>query len=299
LELNNNGFGLFIEGHQSSPDDAPYGLDGARVDESYLGALGLELVAGRGIERTDREEGAAVAVVSRELASRYWPGQEVLGREFRTSWDGRPWRIVGVVEDHKVDTPGEAPKPYLLLPLPTESSYANFVVRTRVPAAGVVPALEAELRRMDRELVFVATGTLRELAEVRLFPVRAGAWLIGVFGALALLVAAIGLYGVVSYSVSRRVREMGIRKALGAESRGVVALVFRRGMLLVAVGGVIGVGLALLAARALSAALLVEAYDPVSFVGAFLALAAVGAFANWVPARRAAAVDPMVALKSQ
>lgn len=299
LELNNNGFGLFIEGHQSSPDDAPYRVDGARVDEGYVGALGLEIVSGRGIEAADREEAAAVAVVSRELASRYWPGQDALGREFRTSWDGGPWRIVGVVEDHKVNTPGEAPTPYLLLPLPTRSSYGNFVVRTSVPAEGVVPALEAELRRMDPELVFVATGTLRELAEVRLFPIRAGAWLIGAFGALALVIAAVGLYGVVSYSVSRRVREMGIRKALGAETAGVVGLVLRQGMLLVLVGGAAGVLLALVAARALSAALLVEAYDPASFAAAFLALAGVGALANFVPARRAASVDPMVALREE
>jgi predicted permease len=299
LELNNNGFGLFIDGHQSSPTDAPYGVDGARVDEGYFGALGIQIVAGRGIEAPDREENAAVAVVSETLASRYWPGQDPIGREFRTSWEGRAYRIVGVVRDYKVDTPGEAPKPYLHLPLPPEGSFANFVVKTTVPAAGLVSVLEAELRRLDPDLVFIDTGTLRQLAEVRLFPVRAAAWLIGAFGLLALVLAAVGLYGVVSYSVSRRVREMGIRKALGAETRGVVALVLRQGMLLVGVGGVAGALLALVGARALSAALLVEPYDPVSFAAAFLVLAAVGALANWVPARRAAAVDPMVALRSQ
>jgi predicted permease len=298
LELNNNGFGLFIEGHQSSPTDAPYRVDGALVDEGYFGALGLEIVAGRGFEGTDRDPNAAVAVVSETLASRYWPGRDPIGQEFRRSWEGPPYRIVGVVRDHKVDTPGEGPKPYLHLPLPRESSYGNFVVKTTLPAARVLPGLEAELRRLDPDLVFVGTGTMRQLAEVRLFPVRAAAWLIGVFGALALVLAAVGLYGVVSYSVGRRMREMGIRRALGAETGGIIALVLRRGMLLVGLGGAAGILIALVGARALAAALLVEAYDPVSFAAAFLILLAVGAFANWVPARRAATVDPMVTLRS-
>src|SRR5690606_29273790 len=221
-----------------------------------------------------------------------------LGREIRTSWDAPPRRIVGVVEDHKVDTPGELPTPYLHLPLSSESTSGNFVVRTATPAAALVPALEAELRSLDPDLVFVDTGTARRLAEVRLFPVRAGAWLIGAFGGLALVLAAVGLYGVVSYSVSRRVREMGIRRTLGAESASVAGLVLSRGMALVAVGGAFGILLALLGGRALAAVLLVDPYDPVSFAGAFLVLGSVGLLANWVPARRAARVDPMVALRS-
>ncbi|MFP4623366.1 MAG: FtsX-like permease family protein, partial [Gemmatimonadota bacterium] len=204
---------------------------------------------------------------------------------------------VGIVEDYKVDTPGEAPKPYLHLPLRPNQLFAELLVRTATPAAPLVPTLERELRALDPDLVFFATGTVRQLADVRTFPIRAGAWLIGVFGVLALLLAAVGLYGVIAFAVSRRVREIGIRKALGAEERSVVGLVVRRGLLLVGAGGVIGAGAGALGASALGSVLYVPPFDPLSFGAAFALLAAVAAVAHWVPAYRAAKVDPIMALK--
>lgn len=299
LSLNNNGFGIFIDGHQTAGDDRPYIMDGARVDEGYFDALDLTILSGRGIEPADREEARRVAVVTQTMASRYWPGEDAVGREFRTSWEGTPYQIVGIVEDYKVDTPGEAPKPYIHLPLPREGVYANYLVRTNTPAETVVPILEGELRALDRDLVFLETGTERRLAEVRLFPIRAGAWLIGAFGALALLLAAVGLYGVIGYSVSRRVREIGIRKALGAETNRVVRLVLSQGLVLVGVGGLLGVVLAALGARVLSSMLYVGSFDPISFGIAFGVLVVVAALANWIPARRASRVDPMVALRAE
>ncbi len=297
LELNNNGFSLFIDGHQSSGADRPYVMDGASVDEHYLDALGVRVIAGRGIEAADREGPSRVAVVSETMANRYWPDESAVGREFRRSWEGEPYRIVGVTEDYKVDTPGELPKPYLHIPLSRRGGYANYVVRTTTPAAALVPELEREVRALNPDLVFLDTGTLRDFAAVRLFPVRAGAWLIGAFGALALLLAAAGLYAVIGYSVSRRVQEIGIRKALGAEAGRIVGLVLRQGMLLVVVGGVIGAVLAAVGARFLSSVLFVGSFDPASFALAFGVLALVAAVANWVPARRASRVDPMVALR--
>jgi predicted permease len=299
LSLNNNGFGVFIDGHQSSPDDRPYFMDGARIDERYFDALGLALVAGRGIEPPDRDEQLPVAVVNETMAQRFWPGENVIGKEFRTSWDGTPLRIVGVVEDYKVDTPGEAPKPYLHLPLGREGVFANFVVRTNVPAAPLVTSLEREFRALDPNVVFLDTGVMRDLAAVRVFPIRAGAWLIGAFGALALTLAAVGLYGVIGYSVSRRVREIGIRKALGARTSEVTGMVLRQGLTLVGAGAVIGAVLAVLGARALSAVLFVDALDPLSFGVALGVLAAVAVLANWIPAQRASAVEPAVALRSE
>jgi predicted permease len=299
LSLNNNGFGVFIDGHQSSGSDRPYIMDGASVDESYFDALGLTVVAGRGIEPADRDERRRVVVVSETMAARYWPDEDALGRELRLSWEGEPYQIVGIAEDYKVDTPGESPKPYLHLPLPRQTVFANFLVRTTTPADELVPALERELRTLDPDLVFLDTGTMRELGDVRLFPIRAGAWLIGVFGLLALVLAAVGLYGVIAYSVSRRVREIGVRKALGAETNRVVGLVLRQGMVLVGIGGVVGAVLAGLSARFLSSVLFVGSFDPVSFLGAFAVLAAVAALANWIPAHRASQVDPMVALRGE
>jgi predicted permease len=299
LSLNNNGFGLFIDGHQSSASDRPYGMDGARVDEGYFDALGLEIVEGRGILPEDRDEMRRVAVVTRTMASRYWPGERATGQQFRLAWGGEPYEIVGVVEDYRVDTPGEDPKPYIHLPLGREGSYANYVVRTATPAAPIVRELERELRALDPDLVFLETGPFQELADVRLFPIRAGAWLIGIFGGLALLLAVVGLYGVIGYSVSRRVREIGIRKALGAEDGSTLALVLRQGMTMVGVGFLVGAALAVLAAGVLSSVLYVSPFDLPSFGITFLVLGCAAALANLIPAHRAARVDPAIALRGE
>jgi predicted permease len=299
LSLNNNGFGVFIDGHQTSGTDRPYIMDGASIDEGYFAALDLNVLRGRNIEPADRDERRRVAVVTETMANRYWPNEDALGREFRTSWEGTPYRIVGVVEDYKVDTPGESPKPYIHIPLPRQAGFAGFLVRTTTSAAGLVRGLEAELRRLDPDLVFMDTGTLREMADVRLFPIRAGAWLIGAFGVLALILATVGLYGVVSYSVNRRVREIGIRKALGAETSRVVRMVLKQGMVQVLVGTIIGAGLAGVSARALSAVLFVGAFDLVSFVSACGVLVIIAALANWIPAQRASRIHPIVAMKAE
>jgi macrolide transport system ATP-binding/permease protein len=297
LSLNNNGFSVFIEGHQASASDEPYAVDGAYVDERYNDAFGLRLINGRGIEPADRDEQRRVAVITETMARRYWPDREAIGRDFRLRFDGEPWRVIGIVADYKVNTPGETAKAYIHLPLRRNDSFANYIVRTRLPAAPLVATFERELRTIDPNLVFLDTGTFRELADVRLFPVRAGAWLIGTFGLLALAVAAVGLYGVIGYSVSRRVREIGIRKALGAESREVIGMVMREGMVLVLIGGVTGAALAAVASRALSGVLFVGPFDILSFAMAFGVLAAVAALANVVPAWRASRVDPMIALR--
>jgi predicted permease len=299
LSLNNNGFNIFIDGRQSVPTDAPFVIDGAYVDESYLQTFDLKLLSGRGIEAADRDEQRRVVVVTKTMAERYWPGQDAVGRDIRLRWGGDPYRIVGVLADYKVNTPGEEQKPYLHLPLSRTDAFANFVVKTRTAARPLVPVLQREFRTLDPELVFFDSGTLRGLARIRLFPVRAGAWLIGAFGLLALAVAAIGLYGVIGYSVSRRVREIGIRKALGAETSQVVGMVLSKGVALVAIGGLIGAALAALATRALANVLFVGPFDFLSFSLAFAVLAIVAALANGVPALRASRIDPLVAIRHE
>jgi len=299
LSLNHNGFTVFITGHET-PDNRPISIDGAYVDERYFDALRVKLLAGRNIEPADRDERRRVVVISNAMAQRYWPGQpeNALSRELRIGSGGELYRVIGVVADYKVDTPGESPKPYIHLPLSRQETFGNYIVRTSVGAGAMVPVLQKELRTLDPELVFLDKGTERDLADVRLFPVRAGAWLIGAFGALALVVAAVGLYGVIGYSVSRRVREIGIRKALGARPGQLLGMVLGEGMVLVMIGGVVGVALAAAAAQVLSSVLFVGPFDTVSFAVAFGVLAFVALLANAVPARRAARVDPMVALRS-
>jgi predicted permease len=295
--LNNNGFGIFIDGHPSTAADRPIPVDGTSVDEGYFAALDLRIVAGRGIEHADRAERRRVAVITEAMARSFWPDSDPVGREFRTARGAAPHTVVGVVQDYRVDTPGEAPKPYIHLPLPLQTTFGIMLVRTTTPAEPLVAGFQRELRVLDPGLVFLESGTLRHAVDVRIFPFRAGAWLIGIAGVLALLLAAIGLYGVIAFSVSRRVREIGIRKALGAETAGVVRMVVQRGLALVAVGGLLGAGLAVVSARALGGVLYTGPFDVISFGVAFGALLLVAGIANWVPAWRAARVDPMVALR--
>jgi putative ABC transport system permease protein len=256
-------------------------------------------LAGRGIEVADRDQNRRVVVISRAMAERFWPGrpENAIGRALRFRAGGNVHQVVGVVADYKVDTPGESPKPYIHLPLARNETFGNYVVRTSAAAEPLVPILQRELRAMDPDLVFLDRGTFRGLADIRLFAVRAGAVLIGAFGVLALLVASVGLYGVIGYSVSRRVREIGIRKALGAQSGQLVGMVLSEGMVLVAIGGVVGAVLASLLARVLSSVLFVGPFDLVSFGMALGVLVIVSLIANGLPARRAARIDPMVAFR--
>lgn len=297
--VNDNNFGVVIEGHQTSAADRPYVSAGAYVDEHYFETLQIPIVRGRGIELADRTDDPRVAVVSEAFGERYWPGEAVVGQQFRTGWDGDTYVIVGVSGDYRVNTPGEAPTPYVHLPYRQRSVFGNFVVRTTSPAANAVIDIEAAIRSVDAEFLFLDTGAMSKLVDVRLFPIRLGAWLIGAFGILALVLAAIGLYGVIGYSVSRRTREIGIRMALGARADRVLGLVLRQGMSLVLIGALVGAVGAAILARLLASVLFVPAIDPASFLIAFGFLAAVALLANWVPAARAARVDPMIALRSE
>ncbi len=299
LSLNDNNWGVFIEGHQSSSADAPYMTGGASVDEHYFSTLDLSITSGRAFNAGDIIEQRRVVVVTQAFASRYFPNTNAVGQRFRTRWDEDPREIVGVVEDYRVNSPGEEPAPYLHLPLRRETEFGNFIVRTAAPATTQILQLKNEIHAIDPDLVFLDSGPMRKLAETRLFAVKLGAWLIGSFGLLALVLAAVGLYGVIGYSVSRRTREIGIRIALGAESGNVLKLVLRQGMTLVVVGGVVGAGLAAAAGQLLSSVLFVSPIDPLAFGMALAILLAVAAFANWVPARRASRVDPMVALRGE
>jgi predicted permease len=299
LSINNNGFGIRVIG-QELPDDRPYAIDGAYVDEHYLEAMSLTLLAGRAFVPADRDESRRVMVITQAMAKRFWAGapENAVGREVRTRTDGPTYQIVGVVADHTVDSPGEPAKSYVLLPLARGVNYGNYIIRTATPVAGMITTFEREVRALEPEAVFMDRGTLRELADVKLFPVRAGAWLLGACGLLALLVAAVGLYGVIAYSTNRRVRELGIRAALGAQPAMIVRMVIREGMLLVGIGAALGAVMAFGAASVLSNVLFVAPFDPLSFAIATAVLASAALLANAVPAWRASRVDPMVALRS-
>jgi ABC-type antimicrobial peptide transport system permease subunit len=207
--------------------------------------------------------------------------------------------VIGLVPDTKVRTLGEETRPHVYYPFAQNYSPMMYVLaRTRGNPDPVLEPVRRELLSMDASLAFFEAKTMPQNLAITLFPVRLGALLLAVFGGLALVLASTGLYGVVSYSVSRRTREIGIRMALGAGRRDIEGLITRQGAGLVAAGVLVGWLAAILLARALSAVLYgVEPTDAATFLGTAALLAVVALAANWLPARRAARGKPIVALR--
>ncbi len=271
------------------------------VSPRYFEVMGVPLASGRGFDDGDRAGAPLAALVNDTMARRFWPAG-ALGESFSVDGAGGPFRtVVGVVADTKYQTLGEGPTPFFFLPL--EQHYEGAMtlhVATAGDPARMKPELRRRLAEIDPDLPVAAVKTLEEAVGVALLPARAGAAVLAAFGLLALFLAAIGVYGVMSFAVARRTREIGIRMAVGADRRGVLALVVREAMALVLAGLVAG-GLAGLAMMRLVLGFLygVGAADPLSFlsVAALLALVALGA--AWLPARRATRVDPVRALRSE
>lgn len=293
--------GLYIEGHQQTPDDRPFIVYQTAVGPHYFRTMGVPLLEGRDFNESDTEDSPRTAIVNETLARRYWPGETAVGKRFhQEGLDGPECEIIGVSRDYKVGTLGEAPRPYVHFARAQDpSTFANLVARTDGDPAVAVENLRREMLAMDPNLVFMEADTLRSIAAVTLLPVRLGALLVGVFGALGLLLAAIGLYGVIAFSVSRRTHEIGMRMALGAEARDVLGLILRQGMAVALVGVAVGTASAAALSRFLSSVLFVSPVDPVSFAAPSILLLSVALSANYIPAHRAARADPVVALKHE
>jgi putative ABC transport system permease protein len=291
--------GVQVEGHHQPKDD-PTPVDSVEVGPGYFQAVGVAIVEGRGFTEDDVEGRRKVAVVNEAFARRYWPGRSAVGQHFYSSgFDKPPYEVVGVARDHKVRSVGEEPTPYLHLPVGPSRRIA-LVVRTAQPAEAALPALRAAVLKLEPDVVFTEDVPAADVAATTLAPTRIGAVLLGAFGALALLLAAIGLYGVISYSVSQRTREMGVRMALGAQRGDVLRLVLGQGARLALVGVGAGALLAALVGRVFGALLYgVSPFDPLAYGLAGTVLLFVAGGANLVPALGAARVDPMRALRSE
>jgi predicted permease len=264
--LNNSMMGVQVDGVEPPPGQDYHLIDASVVDEGFFEAAGVSIVQGRNFADTDEADAPPVAIVSQAMAARFWPGEEALGRRFRQGEE--EYTVIGVARDAKVRSLGEAPRPFVYRFHDQHfRSFMTVVAQTTGDPARTTLEMLSVGRRMDPELMVVEQKTMERHIGVMLVAHRLSAGIISAFGLLALLLASLGLYGVVSYAVSTRSREVGIRMSLGAEPRSVVGMLMKGGMRLVIMGAVIGLVLSFLGARLLSGLLYgVEATDPVSFL---------------------------------
>jgi putative ABC transport system permease protein len=291
--------GIRIQGHHSAEEQETL-IDTTSVGPEYFTTVNVPIVAGRAFTRDDVARDRKVVIVNETFARQYWPGGNALGqRVYRGGYHTPPWEIVGIARDHKVRSVGENPRPYLHVPDSPDRTI-GLVVRTATPADASLPTLRSALWSLEPDIVFTEDVPAAHVAATTVLPTRIGALVLGAFGLLALLLAAIGLYGVVAYSVSRRTREIGIRMALGAPRAVVLRVLATRGVAVAVggllLGGLIGAGVG----RLLSALLYgVSAFDLVAFVIAAAVLLGITSIANLVPIVSAMRIDPVRALRSE
>ena len=285
---------LFVEGRESEPAVLTTTID---VEPDYFTTTGIRLIRGRDFRDADRT-GPRVAIVNDTMARRYWPDADAIGKRFRFYVETDYREIVGVVETVKYGTLGEPPQPAAYRPLSQAySDAAVLYVRSAGNPAAVIEPVRRAIHQHDPRMPIQNPQVVKDVISQSLWGANLAAGLLGTFGMLALALACVGLYGVMSYSVGQRTREIGLRMALGAGRRAVLGLVLRQGLTLVAAGVVLGLAGAFAISRFVGALLFASTSDPVSFAGASLALMAVALVASLVPARRASRVDPIIALR--
>jgi predicted permease len=294
----NNSSSLTIEGYTPQKNEN-MSIQNDGVAPRYFETMGTTVVAGREFTAQDDSGTMKVAVVNEAFAKKYFGTTDPLGRWI--DFGGGKRTVVGVVATAKYQKLTESPLPYVWLPL--AQNYNNGLtleVRTSGDPKRLTETLRKEFTALDPNLPFLDVRTFAEHMGAAVFFMRVGAIMLGLFGALALLLATMGIYSVIAYSVSQRTRELGIRTALGAARSDILSLVVREGMTLAAIGLLIGSGLAFGAGKLMSSQLIgVGAGDPFTFLSILSLLAFVALLASWIPARRASRTDPMIALRTE
>jgi predicted permease len=297
LGLNNSDRGIEVPGYVPSANEN-LSTRYASADPGYFEAMGIPIRSGRGFTVRDDSAAVPVLVVNERLAQKYWPGQDAIGKTVRTA--GTLRTVVGVVPTGKYQRLGEDPSPFMYFPqAQLWSPSMSVVIRTSGDPNAFIPALRREVAALDVNMPLSNVRSLEKHLGVSLLPARIAGAALGVFGVLGLLLASVGMYGVMAYSVAQRTREIGIRMAIGATTFDVVRLIMRQGLTLVLIGTVIGLAAALGASRALNGILYGgSTVDPATFVLVPVVLIAVAALATFAPARRAAMVDPATTLRA-
>lgn len=285
-----------IDGYQPAPDEQ-LNLSYIEVADDYFKTLGIPIVTGREFQRTDDENALPVVVINETMAAKYWPGKDAIGQrlKLRDRW----LQIVGVAKTVNYDSKQELPRPFFYVPVWQNFLVSNnLLIRTRETPGAIRSALAHEVQALDPTLAPIAPFRVQEQVERKGYTQRLAATLVAIFGAMALFLAAIGLYAVMSYSVSQSTRELGLRMALGASVRDLLGLVISRGMRLTIAGIVIGAIAAFSLTRLMGDLLYqVSPRDPLAFGFALIVMIAVAFVASFLPARRAARIDPVAALR--
>ena len=288
--------------HYAPGESAPVGTLMV-ISPSYFKTMGIPLLRGRLFDDRDRPGAERVVIVSKALADRYYPNGDAVGRRFRNGGPERPnnqWmRVIGIVGDVKYDGLAAAPPPAYYWPFPQNPWSDQFVViRTSLDPASIVPAAREAVWAVDRELPLARVRTMDEImAEASADPTFR-TYLLGSFGALGLVLALIGVYGVMSYAVTQRAHEMGVRAALGARPADLVILILKDAGWLAAIGVTLGTGSALAVTTTIEKLLFgVTPRDPITFVGVAVLLSMAALLASWIPARRASRVDPLSVIR--
>jgi predicted permease len=289
---------IAVDGYQPPPEEQP-SVEYNEVGPAYFATMGIPLVSGREFTRVDDEKAALVAVVNQTMVARYWRGENPVGQRLQVK--GQWLQVIGVAADSKYESMREPSKPFFYVPLLQDFVRGGGLnIRTTLPLRTIEAAVAREVRTLDPNLALYETITLQEQVDRSTSPQQVAVTLVGVLGGLALLLAAIGLYGVMSYAVSQSTRELGLRMALGAGASDLLGLVLSRGLTLTASGVLLGAVAALGLTRLLGNYLFkVSPRDPLAFGSAFALLMLVSIAACFLPAWRAMRIDPMIALRDE
>jgi predicted permease len=290
--------GVEIPGYQPSAGESMNVYHNA-VDSAYFAAMEIPILQGRGFRQSDGEPSGRAIVVNQDFADRFWRGQSPLGKIVVAN--GGEWEVVGVVPTGKYLSLGEEPTAFMYFPWPKcRGPEMTVHIRVSEDPTAMIPQIGREAESVDPNLLLYDIKTMKDQLALVLLPARFGAVVLGTFGALCLVLLSVGIYGVVAYTVSRRTREVGIRIAMGAEPRNMTLHVLREQMWVVLIGVAVGVAGALAASPLVESVLYSrEAFEPAVLLIVPLFLLAVAAVACYLPARRAAMVDPVQALRSE
>ncbi len=294
-----NGTSIYVRGRTYAPGERNNNINRLTVSPNFFDMMGIPLVSGRGFTERDSENAPKVVVINEAAVRKYFPNENPIGQRFGHSVENSgQLEVVGVLRDAKYNSVREPAPPTMYVPhLQNRLRSAVFEVRTSGEPAGAIFALREAVRRIDPNLPLMNVSTQLEQIEERFLQERVFAQAYALFGGLALLLASVGLFGLMSYSVARRTNEIGIRMALGAQRQDVLRLVMRESMVLVLLGVGIGVALAAAASRLVASLLFgLAATDVMTMAAATMVMVLVSAIAGYLPARRASRVDPMVAL---